>query len=228
MENKLKIPETSGKGWSTFFDNKVSKPDFQRLISLVNEEYNAYDCFPSKENIFRAFELTPLERVKVVILGQDPYPTPGNANGLAFSVNKGQKLPMSLRNIFKELSLEYKTEPRTDGDLTDWAKQGVLLLNTVLTVRKKSPNSHKGLGWESFTDDVIRYLDSREQSMAFILWGNKAKEKMSLLQNKNHLVLTASHPSPMSANKGGFFGCNCFINANGYLKENGLEMIKWM
>ena len=177
-------------------------------------------------DIFNALKTTPYENVKVVILGQDPYHGPGQAHGMCFSVREGIAPPPSRRNIFKELAEDMNCTIPPHGCLTQWADQGVLLLNTVLTVREAQANSHKGKGWEIFTDTVIRHLNQREKPMVFLLWGGNAKAKASLITNPAHLVLTAAHPSPLSAYNG-FFGCGHFSRANEFLLENGMKPIRW-
>lgn len=202
------------------------KDYYIELMKFVDSEYNSKNIFPPKENIFEAFRLTPLDTVKVVILGQDPYHGEGEAHGLAFSVNYGIKIPPSLKNIYKEINLEYGYKIPNHGFLINWAKQGVLLLNTVLTVEKDKPASHKGKGWEIFTDRIIEELNQSDNSIVFMLWGNYAKSKMDLLDNPKHLVLESVHPSPFSA-RNGFFGNNHFKLANEYLINNGIEPIDW-
>lgn len=175
--------------------------------------------FPEKENIFRALELCPFEQVKVVIIGQDPYFNKGQANGLCFSVSQGMKVPPSLRNIFKELDDDIGIK-RTNTDLSDWAENGVLLLNSVLTVREGTANSHKGWGWEEYTSNVINTLNESKQGIVFMLWGNYAKNVGKNISREKHLVLEANHPSPLSANRGGWFGCKHFSKASSYLGEH--------
>lgn len=194
----------------------------------LHQIYSKGEVYPPIEQIYRALELCPTKNVKVVILGQDPYHTPGAANGLAFSVNKGVRIPPSLQNIYKELSNDMSIPMPTHGDLTSWAKQGVLLLNTVLTVEKGKPMSHAGLGWEKVTDDIIFDLSLMHQKkpIVFILWGKKAQEKIKLIDHEIHPVIQSAHPSPFSADKG-FFGSSPFSNANRYLKIYGHEPIDW-
>ena len=218
-------PEELG-AWQALLQEEFEKPYWQTLSERVDTAYAASAVYPPREALFAAFRLTPPEAVRAVILGQDPYHEPGQANGLAFSVNPGVKLPPSLRNIYQELESDLGISPAKDGDLSAWARQGVLLLNTVLTVRAGQANSHKGKGWEQFTDDVIRLLDQREEPVVFLLWGNNAKAKKALIQHPQHLVLTAAHPSPLSAYHG-FFGCKHFSKANAFLREHGLPEIDW-
>jgi uracil-DNA glycosylase len=214
-------------GWEAFFAAEKNKPYFEPLMKFVDEEYASGVCYPPKENIFRAFELVKPSDVKVVILGQDPYHQPNQAHGLCFSVLPSQpKLPPSLKNIYKEIADEYGECSRENGFLEDWAKQGVLMLNTVMTVSEGSANSHKGQGWETFTDNAISYIDSLNQPVVYLLWGSPAQKKESLLTGTNNLVLKAAHPSPLSAYRG-FFGCGHFKKCNEFLKANGLQPINW-
>ena len=213
--------------WLTALGGEFHKPYYRQLFEFVKNEYNTTVVFPPADDIFNAFHLTPLKDVKVVILGQDPYHNPGQAHGLSFSVQDGVPAPPSLQNIYKEIGDEYHTAVQKNGNLTGWAKQGVLLLNTVLTVRANQANSHKGMGWEQFTDHVITLLNKRETPIVFLLWGANAKAKRALITNPKHLVLTAAHPSPLSAFNG-FFGCGHFIKTNQFLKENGLPEIDWL
>ena len=213
-----------GNDWDQILKDEYDKPYFKELIKSVNDEYSKEICYPEKENIFRAFRLTPYKDVKVVILGQDPYHGVGEANGLAFSVNNGIKLPPSLQNIYKELHNDLGLIPPNTGDLTCWAKEGVLLLNSVLTVEKDKPASHKNLGWEKFTDAIISKVNEKKDPVVFILWGNFAKNKKSLITNKHHLIIESSHPSPFSCNYG-FFGSKPFSRTNKFLKDNNLNEI---
>ena len=192
----------------------------------MNEEYRTHQIFPPADDIFNAFALTPLHEVKVVILGQDPYHGEGQAHGLCFSVKPDVEIPPSLINIYKELQDDCGCEIPNNGYLTKWAKQGVLLLNTVLTVRAHQANSHRGIGWEEFTDAAIRVLNEQDRPMVFILWGRPAQMKKSMLTNPNHLIIESPHPSPLSAYRG-FFGSRPFSRTNKYLKEHGLKEIDW-
>mgnify|MGYP000216623096 CR=1 FL=1 len=212
--------------WKELLAPEFEKPYFVALTDFVRQEYATRRIYPRGSNIFRAFDKCPFDRLKVVIIGQDPYHGPGQANGLCFSVADGIPFPPSLQNIFKEVSDYTGTPIPASGNLDRWAEQGVLLLNTVLTVRAGQANSHKGKGWEQFTDDVIRLLDQREEPVVFLLWGNNAKAKKALIQHPQHLVLTAAHPSPLSAYHG-FFGCKHFSKANAFLREHGLPEIDW-
>ena len=213
--------------WRHFFQEESGKPYYDKLMGFVAGEYEREEVFPQESDVFNAFEYTPLSRVKAVILGQDPYHDQGQAHGLAFSVRPEVALPPSLVNIYKELAMEYKTKPPASGCLTGWAKQGVLLLNTILTVRAHQALSHKGRGWEEFTDDVIRELNGCRQPIVFMLWGAPAGKKAVMLDNPEHLVLKAPHPSPLSAYRG-FFGCGHFKLCNDFLVSKGAKPIDWM
>lgn len=199
---------------------------FKRFYKVVEKEYKNKTIFPPKDYIFNALKLTPYKNVKVVIVGQDPYHGVGEAHGLSFSVQTGIKVPPSLKNIYKELEDDLGIPPFEEGDLSAWARQGVLLLNAVLTVEKDKPASHRKLGWERLTDYIIKTLNNKEEPVVFILWGNFAKEKREFITNPKHLVLTSAHPSPFSANYG-FFGSKPFSKTNEFLKQNGLEPINW-
>ena len=204
-----------------------SKKDYYiKLKKYIDKEYEINKIFPSKENIYNSLRYTPYEKVKVVILGQDPYHGEGEAHGLAFSVNKGIKIPPSLKNIFKELNQELGCYIPNNGYLVKWANQGVLLLNTVLTVKKDTPGSHKNIGWEIFTDKIIEKINEKEEPVVFLLWGNYAKQKEKLITNKKHLVLKAAHPSPLSCYNG-FFECGHFKKANEFLEKNNICKIDW-
>lgn len=214
-------------GWESLFLDEFKKPYFVALKQFLLQEYATKTIYPPKPLILNAFDQTPFDKVKVVILGQDPYYNPHQAMGMSFSVPQGVDVPKSLQNMFKEI-LDDTGSPSAivGGDLTPWAKQGVLLLNTVLTVRAGSPNSHRGMGWETFTDAVITGLNAENRPIVFLLWGRNALEKRALLTNPNHLVLTAAHPSPLSAYSG-FFGCRHFSKANAFLRSHGLTEIVW-
>lgn len=194
---------------------------------LLSEKQAQKEIYPPSSLIFNAFNTTPLEQVKVVILGQDPYHGPNQAHGLSFSVQKGIALPPSLRNIFHELHADMGVEIPRHGDLTHWAEQGVLLLNSVLTVEAGQPTSHQKRGWENFTDHVIDVLNEQREHIVFILWGAYAQRKGQRIDPNKHLILKAAHPSPLAANRGGFFGCKVFSKTNNYLKHNGIEPIDW-
>ena len=202
--------------WNDLLQQEKSIDYFNKLELFLNGEETV---FPPSEMVFNALSLTPPENVKIVILGQDPYHDNGQAMGLSFSVPDNIKSPPSLKNIFREIEQDLGILMPDKGDLTNWAKQGVLLLNTVLTVLPHTPQSHKNKGWEIFTDEIIHYINNNLNNVVFMLWGGYAKKKSSLIDNNKHLILTANHPSPLSANRGGWFGCKHFSQANEYLKE---------
>jgi uracil-DNA glycosylase len=214
--------------WKPFLESEFEKPYFQKLILDVEDEYSKTICFPPKDMLFSAFNFCDFDDLKVVIIGQDPYHGEGEANGLCFSVNVGVKIPPSLRNIFREINSDFDTifEP-TSGNLERWAKQGVLLLNNTLSVRKDVPNSHKHLDWSIFTDAVIALISEEKQDVVFLLWGNFAHKKGLKIDRNKHLVLEAGHPSPMSANQGKWFGNKHFSQTNDYLKQKGIVEIDW-
>jgi len=212
--------------WAPFFGQEQQKEYYHKLSAFVEAEYESKTVFPPKDQIFNAFLTTDLPDVRVVILGQDPYHEVGQAMGLAFSVGKETKIPPSLRNMYKELESDLGISPAPNGDLSRWAEQGVFLLNAVLTVREGAANSHKKKGWETFTDNTIRALDADPSPKVFLLWGNPARAKKALIQNPNHLVLEAAHPSPLSAHNG-FFGCRHFSKANAFLTQHGFAPIHW-
>ena len=211
--------------WKIVLKEILDSNYYKELMDKVNEEYSTKTIFPSKENIFNAFNITDYDDVKVVIMGQDPYHGEGEAMGLSFSVNNGIKLPPSLKNIYKELYDDLGIT-RISGDLTDWSKQGVLLLNSTLTVVKDTPGSHAKIGWQTFTDEVIRKVNEKNTPVVFILWGNYARSKKDLITNPIHLIIESNHPSPFSARKG-FFGSKPFSKTNEFLKKNNIEEIKW-
>lgn len=213
------------KKWDQVLKSEIKQEYFKKLKEFIDKEYQKKTIYPEYQDIFNAFKYTDYDQVKVVILGQDPYHGYKEAHGLSFSVQDGVKRPPSLNNIFKELKRDLKKE-RLSNDLTDWAKQGVLLLNCIMTVVKDSPASHKNKGWEMFTDNVIKYLNKREEPIVFILWGNYAKSKKALITNKNHLILESVHPSPFSANNG-FFGSNPFSKVNDFLRKKNQKEIEW-
>lgn len=212
--------------WLEPLKPEFSKLYYRKLYQTVSEEYRTHQIFPPADDIFNAFALTPLHEVKVVILGQDPYHGEGQAHGLCFSVKPDVEIPPSLVNIYKELQDDCGCEIPNNGYLTKWAKQGVLLLNTVLTVRAHQANSHRGIGWEEFTDAAIRILNEQDRPMVFILWGRPAQMKKSMLTNPNHLIIESPHPSPLSAYRG-FFGSRPFSRTNKFLKEHGIKEIDW-
>ncbi len=212
--------------WEQSLRGEFSKEYYNRLYVYVRQQYANYTVYPAADEIFSAFHLTPLEQVKVVILGQDPYHGEGQAHGLCFSVKPQVDIPPSLVNIYKELHDDLGCKIPNNGYLTHWAKQGVLMLNTVLTVQAHKPLSHRGVGWEEFTDAAIKVLDKEDRPIVFILWGRPAGEKQRMLTNPNHLILKAPHPSPLSAYRG-FFGSRPFSQTNNFLVKNGLEPIDW-
>ena len=214
--------------WQTILSEEIQKPYFPDLMKAVDEEYANSTCFPPKKLIFAAFDHCSFEDLKVVILGQDPYHGKGEANGLCFSVNDSVRIPPSLRNIFRELNDDFGTVfLPTSGNLEHWAKQGVLLLNASLSVRIDSPNSHKHLKWDAFTDAVIQKISDEKENIVFLLWGSFAKKKGSKIDRTKHLVLESGHPSPMSANQGKWFGNKHFSKSNLYLEEKGKSPIEW-
>ena len=215
-----------GNHWDQLLAPEFEKEYYQKLRQFLIAEYRGKTIYPSMHDIFNALKYTDYDDVKVVILGQDPYHGPGQAHGMSFSVRPGVKQPPSLVNIFRELQDDLGIDPPDHGYLVKWAEQGVLLLNTCLTVREHQANSHKGKGWEIFTDKVISLLNQREKPMVFILWGGNAKSKQSLITNPNHLILTGAHPSPLSAYNG-FYGGRYFSKANEFLESTGQTGIDW-
>lgn len=211
--------------WNDILSEEYKKAYFVELEEYIRNEYKSNIVFPQANDVFKALKLTDYDKVKVVILGQDPYHGAGEAQGLSFSVPNTMQRPPSLRNIFKELKDDLKIE-RNNNDLTDWADQGVLLLNSILTVIKDTPLSHKDKGWEIFTDIIIKKLNEREKPIVFILWGNYARSKKQLITNQNHFIIESAHPSPLSASRG-FFGSKPFSKTNDFLKENKIEGIRW-
>ncbi len=212
--------------WLAVLEDEFSKPYMTALRAFLVEEKRKYPVYPPGKAIFRAFALTPFDQVRAVILGQDPYHGPGQAHGLCFSVPRGVPVPPSLKNIFVELNRDLGVPIPDSGDLTPWTQQGVLLLNTVLTVRARKAHSHAGKGWETFTDRVIEELNARRDGLVFLLWGRPAGAKAAMIDRRKHLVLTAPHPSPYSADRG-FFGCAHFSRANAYLQKKGEQPIDW-
>ena len=215
-----------GGGWKEKLADEFAQGYFQDLTKFIREEYQKTTVYPAPKNVFRAFDETPFDSVKVVILGQDPYHGPYQANGLCFAVNPDVKAPPSLQNIFKELESDLGRAVDRDPDLIRWAKQGVLLLNATLTVNAHTPGSHQGKGWEQFTDAVIKKLNDEKEHLVFILWGNYAKQKGAHIDRSKHLVIESPHPSPFSAYNG-FFGSKPFSKANAYLEKHGKKQIKW-
>ena len=219
------MPPLSGS-WEAALSGEFKKPYYKRLWDTVVKEYSTHEIFPSKNDLYAAMHLTPLDKVKVVILGQDPYHEPGQAHGLCFSVQKGVKIPPSLVNIYQELHDDLGLDIPGHGDLTSWAEQGVLLLNTVLTVRAHQAFSHRGIGWEQFTDAIIEAVNKEDRPIVYMLWGSPAQSKSRMLNNPKHLILKAPHPSPLSAYRG-FFGCRHFSKCNEFLSANGVEPVDW-
>ncbi len=220
--SQVKIEES----WKKALNEEFEKPYFQTLVTyLKNEKANEKVIYPPGNLIFNAFEKTPFHKVEVVILGQDPYHNPGEAMGLSFSVPQGIKTPPSLQNIYKEINADLALSIPTHGDLTSWAEQGVFLLNAILTVEKNLPASHQKIGWQFFTDAIIKKLSTERVGIVFMLWGNFAKKKKELIDTSKHLVLEAAHPSPLAG--GAFFECKHFSQANDYLKKNGAKTIDW-
>lgn len=215
-----------GNDWDLILKEEFEKDYYLKLREFLKTEYRNYRVYPDMYDIFNALRYTSFNDVKVVILGQDPYHGAGQAHGLCFSVQKGVEPPPSLKNIYKELNAELGLSIPSHGELTKWAKQGVLLLNTVLTVREATPNSHKNCGWEIFTDAVIKHLNNREKPIVFLLWGANARAKTSLITNPNHKIFTCAHPSPLSAYNG-FFGCGHFAKTNEFLNSIGETPIDW-
>ena len=214
-----------GNEWDSVLNDLFNSELYGNIRTFLKKEYFTQTVYPPMQDLYNCFKLTPYNKVKVVILGQDPYHNPNQAHGLCFSV-KITPYPPSLVNIFKEIASEFGSTPRTNGDLTDWAEQGVLLLNTSLSVRKNQPNSHKDCGWQAFTDIVIKKLNNSPNPIVYLLWGANARSKKKLITNPNHLVLESAHPSPLSAYNG-FFGNGHFKKCNEFLEKNGLTPIKW-
>ncbi len=215
-----------GNDWDEVLHDQVQAPYFQDIIKQLNLEYRKYSCFPPPELVFHALRATAFADVRAVILGQDPYHGEGQAHGLCFSVRRGVAAPPSLQNIYKELQSDLGLPIPSHGELTDWTRQGVLLLNSILSVRAHAPMSHASLGWQRFTDTVIARLNQREQPIVFLLWGSPARAKRSLITSPHHLILEAPHPSPLSAHRG-FFGCRHFSRCNAFLRERGMAEIDW-
>jgi len=215
------------KSWDLELKNEYQKPYFKSLLDFVESEYNSKICYPPKAEIFSAFKHCVFDDLKVVIIGQDPYHGKGQANGLCFSVKQGIKHPPSLKNIFTELEIDLKKSYPTNGNLERWAKQGVLLLNATLTVEESKAGSHQSKGWEKFTDAVIAKISEQKQDVVFLLWGGFAKKKGSKIDKNKHQILESGHPSPLSANRGFWFGNNHFSKCNQFLKSKGLTEIDW-
>lgn len=215
-----------GNKWDEILADEFKKEYYLNLREFLKQEYNRYTVFPPMNDIFNALRYADYDNIKAVIIGQDPYHQPNQAHGLAFSVKKGCPIPPSLKNIYAELKADLGIEPCPHGELTAWAKQGVLLLNNALTVRMGQANSHRGRGWELLTDKIIEHVNEKPEPVVYLLWGANAREKTKLITNPKHLILTAAHPSPLSAYNG-FFGCRHFSKANSFLLENGVEPINW-
>ncbi|MGI5960254.1 MAG: uracil-DNA glycosylase [Massiliimalia sp.] len=215
-----------GNDWDELLKDEFQKEYYQKLRKILAHEYKTQTVYPDMYDIFNALKYTAYQDVKVVILGQDPYHGPGQAHGLCFSVKRGVKAPPSLMNVFAEIQSDLGIQPPSHGELTSWTRQGVLLLNTVLTVREHSPNSHKDIGWQIFTDRIIELLNQREKPIVFLLWGANAKSKTALITAPQHKILSCAHPSPFSA-RNGFFGCRHFSKANAFLAEHGMTPIDW-
>ena len=222
----LNVGPKLAPSWKAALADELEKSYFKDLYRFVQEEYATASIYPAPTDVFRAFELCPFEKTRVVIIGQDPYHGAGQANGLCFAVHKGIRVPPSLKNIFKEIKSDLGVDPQPDGDLSRWAKQGVLLLNATLTVRASTPGSHQKKGWEEFTDAVIKKLSETRTGLVFILWGNYAKQKGTIIDRNKHFVLESQHPSPFSAHNG-FFGSAPFSKANKYLRKHGAGEIDW-
>ncbi len=226
MTTTTQLEEKLSKAWAEKLESEFSKPYMQSLKSFLEQEIKTYTIFPSAENTFTAFKLTPLDKVKVVVLGQDPYHGPGQAHGLCFSVPQGFDKPPSLQNIFKELKQDLDIAIPANGNLNSWAEQGVFLLNTCLSVRQGQAGSHFNQGWESFTDRVIETINTEKEHVVFMLWGAPARKKAEMIDKSKHLVLEAPHPSPLSAHRG-FLGCGHFSKANEYLASKDMDIINW-
>ena len=221
-----KIKNIIGNDWDEILEDEFAKTYFKEIINFLEKSYKENTIFPPKDEVFNALKLSSYKDTKVLILGQDPYYNFGQANGLAFSVKEGVKIPPSLKNIYKELESDLGIPIANSGSLVSWAKQGVLLLNTSLTVEEKKPNSHKNIGWQIFTDEIIKILNKKERPCVFILWGNNAIAKEKFITNPKHLIIKSSHPSPLSARRG-FFGSKVFSRTNQFLKKNNEREIDW-
>ena len=215
-----------GNSWDEILAEEFKKEYYLKLRSFLKQEYGSFTVYPDMNNIFNSLKYADYNSIKAVIIGQDPYHEPNQAHGLAFSVMKGNPLPPSLKNIYKEIEEDLGIAPPSHGELTYWAKQGVLLLNNALTVRRGQANSHRGKGWEQFTDAVITKVNQKDSPVVYLLWGANAREKTRLINNPKHLILTGAHPSPLSAYNG-FFGCKHFSKCNNFLQQQGAEPIDW-
>jgi uracil-DNA glycosylase len=220
------LPEQFPEGWSQHLAKEFGEPYFEELQNFIREERASHDIFPEAADVFNAYRFTPLEQVRVVLLGQDPYPTPGHAHGLCFSVRPGVNIPASLRNIYQEMQSDLGFAPVKHGNLESWAKQGVFMLNAVLTVRSGAPNSHAKRGWENFTDATLQAINKRPQRVVFVLWGAYAQKKAKLIDTSKHKIIASAHPSPLSA-CAGFFGSKPFSKVNAALAEASLDPINW-
>lgn len=227
IQNPFYMEIDLAPGWQNYLQPEFEKPYFKTLSAFVEQEYTTYTCYPNRDAIFNAFNYCPIDQVKVVIIGQDPYHGPGQANGLCFSVNDGMPHPPSLKNIFKELQTDLGKPYPESGNLEAWAHQGVLLLNAALTVRAGMAGSHQNKGWEIFTNQVIKILSEQPNPLIFLLWGGFAKQKKKLIDTNKHIILSAGHPSPLSANRGYWFGNRCFSQANAWLHKLGKAPIAW-
>ncbi len=216
------------ESWKKVLEKEFQSDYFNDITLKTREEYSKFICYPPGSKIFRAFDHCPFNKLKVIIIGQDPYHGEAQANGLCFSVDNEVENPPSLKNIFKELNTNYSEKERTNSDLSDWSNQGVLLLNSILSVRRKFPGSHKHVGWENFTDNVIKIVSKEKSNLVFMLWGNYAKNKEKFIYDNNHLILKSGHPSPLSANKGFWFGNKHFLKCNEFLNEKNIEEVKWL
>ena len=216
------------ESWKKVLEKEFQSDYFDDIISKTKEEYSKFICYPPGSKIFRAFDECPFDKLKVVIIGQDPYHGEKQANGLCFSVSQEIENPPSLNNIFKELKENYPAGERTNSDLSDWSRQGVLLLNSILSVRRKFPGSHRHVGWETFTDNVIKIISKEKSNLVFMLWGNYAKNKEKFIHDNNHLILKSGHPSPLSANKGYWFGNKHFLKCNEFLTDSNMGDVKWL
>ena len=228
MYKNTKMNVNIADSWKDVLNEEFNKEYFEQLVAFVKQEYANYHCLPKGNEIFNALNIMSFDKVRVVIMGQDPYPTQGHAHGLCFSVQEHVKpFPPSLKNIFKEIKNDLKAETPENGNLLRWATQGVLLLNAVLTVRSSMPRSHQGKGWERFTNSIIEKLSSENENIVFMLWGGDARKKKKFIDTTKHFVLESGHPSPLSANRGYWFGNKHFSKANNFLKSKGLKEIIW-
>ena len=225
--NNFILLSTLNQDWKIILQNELDKPYFNDLCNKVKDEYSKHSCYPAIENIFDSLNFCSFSKLKVVIIGQDPYHQPNQANGLSFSITKGVKIPPSLQNIFKELNTDINKPIPESGDLTYLSNQGVLLLNSCLSVRDNSAGSHYNIGWETFTDSIISYISKNKKDVVFLLWGNKSIIKSKLIDSSRHLLLTSGHPSPLSANRGYWFGNKHFSKTNNYLAEKKKGKINW-